>query len=295
METLRHTTILGYNVLDEPADRIATRVCDGLREGPCRSFAFLNPHSIVMASSDGTLQKIFLQEAELLCDGVGLSLANRVLNRRSLHRVWGQDFFLAVSQELSARKAGRVLFLGGHAESIDTLLDRYRREFPGIQELSSYLPAFKSDFSPPDITVMAERINAFRPDVLWIGVGSPKQEKLLYELQAKCRIPCAAAIGAVFDFYSGRVPLGPKWIRDFGLLWAYRLVREPKRLWRRTVISAPSFILRVCRELVRADRLTTASPQPGRQPSPKGTSGPVSATPSNQHEAAPQHEMDVVS
>jgi N-acetylglucosaminyldiphosphoundecaprenol N-acetyl-beta-D-mannosaminyltransferase len=264
---LRHTAVLGYSVLDEPAERVGTAVCDGIRERTCRSFVFLNPHSMVMASNDVTLQKIFLHESELLCDGVGLSLANRILNRRKLHRVWGQDFFLAVSHELSARKVGRVFFLGGHAESTNTLLDRYRREFPGIQEVLSYVPPFKSEFSPTDVSAMAERINAFGPDVLWIGVGSPKQEKLLHELQGLCRIPCAAAIGAVFDFYCGRVPLGPKWIRDFGLLWAYRLVQEPKRLWRRTVISAPLFLLQVCRELVRADR------QPNRG-SVAGAEGP---------------------
>jgi N-acetylglucosaminyldiphosphoundecaprenol N-acetyl-beta-D-mannosaminyltransferase len=247
---LRKVRVLGYDLIDEPPPRIAAVVCDDMSSRQPRSYFFLNPHSIVQATGDPALQRCFSNDSELFCDGVGLSLANRVLNRRALHRVWGQDFFLAVSREISDRRQGRVFFLGGHADAIESLLSRYQSEFPGVRAVSAHSPAFKPEFSSADIVDMASRINAFRPDILWIGVGSPKQEKLLYELQPLCKVPCAGAIGAVFDFYCGRVTLGPKWIRDFGLLWAYRLIQEPRRLWRRTLISAPLFALRVLRELL---------------------------------------------
>jgi N-acetylglucosaminyldiphosphoundecaprenol N-acetyl-beta-D-mannosaminyltransferase len=248
---LRKIKVLGYELIDEPPQHIAAAVCDDLGHGDARGYFFLNPHSIVQAAGDAGLQGCFLDEhAELFCDGVGLSLANRLLNRQPIHRVWGQDFFLAVSRELSDRHQGRVYFLGGHADALESLLAKYRREFSGIAAISGETPPFKPEFSSTDVATMAERINAFRPDVLWIGVGSPKQEKLLRALQPLCRVPCAAAIGAVFDFYGGRVSPGPEWVQRSGLLWAYRLVMEPRRLWRRTLISAPLFVLQVLRELV---------------------------------------------
>jgi N-acetylglucosaminyldiphosphoundecaprenol N-acetyl-beta-D-mannosaminyltransferase len=247
---LRHISILGYHVVDEPPATIGRVVCDSLHDGNYRSYAFLNPHSIVMASADAKLQDFFLGGTELFCDGVGLSIASRLVNHRRIHRVWGQEFFLAVSGELSGRGTGRVMFLGGRDSTIDQLLERYRRDFPGISQLAYYVPPFKTEFSSEDLAQMAERVTAFRPDVLWIGVGSPKQEKLLQTLQPLCRVPCAAAIGAVFDFYCGHVSLGPPWVQKLGLLWAYRLVIEPRRLWRRTFVSAPLFMLKVLREVV---------------------------------------------
>jgi N-acetylglucosaminyldiphosphoundecaprenol N-acetyl-beta-D-mannosaminyltransferase len=251
--TLRYANVLGFRLIDEPADRIASVVCDRMSDGHPRSFVFLNPHSVVCASNNVTLKASLSSGTELLCDGVGMSLAALVLNRRLIHRVWGQDFFHAVSTELSNRHRGRVFFLGGHLDSIEILVNRYRQNYPGLKDISWYVPAFTSEFSTTLVAEMAERIKAFRPDVLWIGVGSPKQELLLQQLQQFCGVPCAAAIGAVFDFYSGRISLGPKWIRDFGLLWAYRLILEPRRLWRRTFVSAPLFILRVFQELARPD------------------------------------------
>ena len=248
---LRKVRVLGYDVIDEAPSRIAVAVCDEMRTGESRSYFFLNPHSIVQATRDAELQRCFTQDAELFCDGVGLSLANRLLNGRPLQRFCGPDFFLAISQEMSGRRYGRVFFLGGHGDVIDSLMSKFRREFAGVEAVAAYSPAFKPEFSSADVADMAARIMAFRPDALWIGVGSPKQEKLLRELQALCKVPCAGAIGAVFDFYCGRVTLGPKWVRDVGLLWAYRLIQEPRRLWRRTFISAPLFVLRVCRELGR--------------------------------------------
>jgi N-acetylglucosaminyldiphosphoundecaprenol N-acetyl-beta-D-mannosaminyltransferase len=248
---LRKIRVLGYELLNEPPQRIAAAVCDDMDRGNPRNYFFLNPHSIVQAASDAGLHGCFLDaDAELLCDGVGLSLANRLLNRQPVHRVWGQDFFLAVSRELSKRRQGRVYFLGGRTDALESLLDKYHREFSGITAVSGEAPPFKPEFSSMDVGAMAERINAFRPDVLWVGVGSPKQEKLLRALQPLCRVRCAAAIGAVFDFYGGRVSLGPEWVQRSGLLWAYRLVMEPRRLWRRTLISAPLFVLQVLRELV---------------------------------------------
>jgi N-acetylglucosaminyldiphosphoundecaprenol N-acetyl-beta-D-mannosaminyltransferase len=246
---LNLTQILGYTLINEPPAKVATDVCDSIAAGKVRSFLFLNPHSAVMAEGDAGLKAAFLAPTEVLCDGVGLVGAHFLLHRRRLWRVWGLDFFVSVSTELSRRGCGRVFFLGGQEEFMPALLANYRDAFPGIAAVGSCVPPFKPGFGEEDVAEMVRRIRSFEPDVVWIGVGSPKQEKLLVQLRDACPVPCMAAIGAVFDFFSGRVEAGPQWISGLGLLWAYRLLQEPGRLWRRTLVSGPLFATLVAREM----------------------------------------------
>lgn len=247
---LQNTDLLGYRVLNTSAAQVASHVCDSLNPGAPQTFAFLNPHSIVLADRDPALKEAILKCSGVFCDGVGLSLACTILKRERLERVYGYEFFMALSGELSRRKTGNVFFLGGTEESITVLRRRYAVDFPGIQGVESYVPPFKSKFSDEEMAAMSERIAAANADVLWIGLGSPKQEKMLHALVEHSGVRFAAAIGAVFDFYTDRIPHAPAWVRRTGLQWAHRLVLEPRRLWKRTLISAPLFVSRVARELL---------------------------------------------
>ena len=155
---------------------------------------------------------------------------------------------MALSHELSARGQGRVFFLGGSNDSLMELVQQYTAEFPGILSINSYAPPYRSEFCAEEIDDMANRISESASDILWVGLGSPKQEKVLHQLRRKCHFSCGAAIGAVFDFYTGRIPHSPAWIRKIGLQWAHRLILEPKRLWRRTIVSTPIFLWLVLRQ-----------------------------------------------
>jgi N-acetylglucosaminyldiphosphoundecaprenol N-acetyl-beta-D-mannosaminyltransferase len=251
---LNHIDILGYSVLDEPVARVAAAVCDGLNRNHPKSFVFLNPHSVVIAEHEPAFRSAIVNADGIFCDGVGLSLAGLLLNRRRAIRVYGFEFFLALSRELSARRMGRVFFLGGTDESLADLVGKYRAEFPGIPEIGAYAPPYREEFGRAEIEHMAREVASYRADVLWIGLGSPKQEKVLLELMQLCDLSCGAAIGAVFDFYTGRIPHAPAWIRRMGLQWAHRLVLEPKRLWKRTLISSPLFLWLVFRRLLNLPR-----------------------------------------
>jgi N-acetylglucosaminyldiphosphoundecaprenol N-acetyl-beta-D-mannosaminyltransferase len=251
---LRQIDILGYSVLNEPATRVAAEVCDQLGAGVRRSCVFLNPHSVVMAQRDAAFREALNSASSVFCDGVGLSLASVLLNRCQVHRIYGYEFFMALSSELSRRRLGRVFFIGGDEDGLRRVLTKYRTEFPGIIRIDAYAPPFRSDFSDAEIADMGARISASGADILWLGLGSPKQEKVLHRLMQHCSVSCGAAVGAVFDFYSGRIPHAPSWIRRLGLQWLHRLTLEPKRLWRRTVISMPVFVSQVVRELATGRR-----------------------------------------
>jgi len=250
VSTLRHVDILGYSILDEPAARVAAAICDNLDRKRPQSFVFLNPHSVVIAEQEPAFRSAIVNADGIFCDGVGLSMAALLLNRRRAVRVYGFEFFGALSRELSSRRLGRVFFLGGNDELLNQLVRKYRADFPGVVEVGSYAPPYRDEFDDADIDEMARRIGAFRADVLWVGLGSPKQEKVLLELMRRCDVGCGAAIGAVFDFYTERVAHAPAWIRRIGLQWVHRLALEPRRLWRRTLVSSPLFLWLVLQRLV---------------------------------------------
>jgi N-acetylglucosaminyldiphosphoundecaprenol N-acetyl-beta-D-mannosaminyltransferase len=249
---LSHIEILGYSILDEPAGRVAAAVCEELSRDRPKSFVFLNPHSVVIAEQNPAFRDAIVGAQGIFCDGVGLSLAGMLLKHRRPVRVYGFEFFMALSQELSARRMGRVFFLGGSEASIAELVGKYRAEFSGIPEVGGYAPPFRNEFCDAEMQEMVRHIGKFAADVLWIGLGSPKQEKVLLELMRQCELSCGAAVGAVFDFYTGRVPHAPALIRRAGLQWVHRLVLEPKRLWRRTLVSSPLFVALVVRRWLQA-------------------------------------------
>jgi N-acetylglucosaminyldiphosphoundecaprenol N-acetyl-beta-D-mannosaminyltransferase len=249
--TLKSIRILGYQVLNESAATVAAQVCDSPAGNAPKSFVFLNPHSVVVGEQDPDMKAALKGSDAIFCDGVGLSMASLLLNRKRVHRVYGYDYFLAFSAALSERRSGRVFFLGGTEDSLRELIAQYKSQFPGIEAVEGYAPPFKPRFVAEDIDDMVRRVNEAGADVLWVGLGSPKQEKVLLELMPRCSLKCAGAIGAVFDFYTNRVPHAPAWIRNLGLQWIHRLALEPGRLWRRTVVSVPLFLFYVARDLVR--------------------------------------------
>jgi N-acetylglucosaminyldiphosphoundecaprenol N-acetyl-beta-D-mannosaminyltransferase len=134
------------------------------------------------------------------------------------------------------------------------------REFPGIEVCGTYAPPFDATFSSAENDRMLEAVNRTEPDVLWVGMTAPKQEKWIHANRHLLRVPLVGAVGAVFDFYSGTKPRCPAFWQNAGLEWFYRLVREPRRLWERTVLSAPRFLAMVLRERLRPARLSAASP-----------------------------------
>jgi N-acetylglucosaminyldiphosphoundecaprenol N-acetyl-beta-D-mannosaminyltransferase len=251
---LRHIDILGYSVLNEPAARVAAEVCDQLGSASRLTCVFLNPHSVVLAEQDAAFREALTSASAVFCDGVGLSLASLLLNRRQVHRVYGYEFFTALSGELSRRSRGCVFFIGGGEEDLQGLAAKYRADFPGITDIHYYAPPFRPEFSEAEIADMGARIVASGADILWLGLGSPKQEKVLHRLMQHCNVSCGAAVGAVFDFYSGKIPHAPGWVRRLGLQWLHRLTLEPKRLWRRTLISTPIFVSQVVREPAHGGR-----------------------------------------
>lgn len=209
--------------------------------GPTVTFACANPHSLVTAQQDDDFRGALNATTLVVADGVGVILAGTALRLGIGPRITGEAYFQAVLDALRKRGSGRVFFFGSSPEVLALISARFAREYPGLTLCGTLSPPFGT-WSDTENQRMVDAINAARPDVLWVGMTAPKQEKWVHANVAGLQVPVIGSIGAVFDFYAGSNPRAPAWMRNLGLEWLYRLLREPSRMWRRTFVSAPRFI-----------------------------------------------------
>jgi N-acetylglucosaminyldiphosphoundecaprenol N-acetyl-beta-D-mannosaminyltransferase len=210
-------------------------------------FACANPHSLVVAHADAEFRDALERATAVVADGVGCTWAARLAGISVGPRITGSDFFVSVMTALN-RTGGRAFFFGSRDEVLAKLIARAAHNFPRV-DLATLSPPFRP-WSAEENDAMAETICQFKPDVLWVGMTAPKQEKWVAANAARLQVPVIGSIGAVFDYYAGVTPRAPQWICGLGLEWLYRLPREPRRLWRRTLVSAPLFLWLVFRERV---------------------------------------------
>jgi N-acetylglucosaminyldiphosphoundecaprenol N-acetyl-beta-D-mannosaminyltransferase len=211
-------------------------------------FACANPHSLTIARRDGHFRDALEMASAVVADGVGCQLAATLTGVSVGPRITGHDFFLALMATLN-RTGGRAFFFGSSEDVLGKLTDRVKFAFP-LVTVATLSPPFRS-WSEEENREMIKEIRQFNPDVLWVGMTAPKQEKWVAANIAQLEVPVVGSIGAVFAYYAGVTPRAPQWICDIGLEWLYRLPREPRRLWRRTLVSAPAFLWFVLLERIR--------------------------------------------
>jgi N-acetylglucosaminyldiphosphoundecaprenol N-acetyl-beta-D-mannosaminyltransferase len=217
-------------------------------------FACANPHSLVVARGDAEFRAALEAAGAVVADGVGCTWAAALAGIPVGPRITGSDFFVSVMAALD-RRGGRAFFLGSRDAVLSKLSQRAKLQFPGV-EVACLSPPFRP-WSEEENARIIDVIRRFDPDVLWVGMTAPKQEKWVAANTAALRVPVIGSIGAVFDYYAGVTPRAPQWFCDRGLEWLYRLPREPRRLWRRTLISAPLFLW-----FVLLERMARGRPRP---------------------------------
>ena len=250
---MRREWLLGYPICSEPANVLASLVAEWVGDGVRgKWFACLNPHSCEVAEKDGDFKRA-LQGADILVpDGVGVVMASRWLNGRVDHRVTGHDVFDSVHHRLM-ETGGRVFFLGSTEQVLRKIEERFTADFPNLSLVGTYSPPYKQEFSEIDNARMIEAVNRAKPDVLWVGMTAPKQEKWIAQNIDQLEVGFAGAIGAVFDFYAGTVRRSSPVFQRMGLEWLPRLLQEPRRLWYRNFVSNPKFVFRVLGARLRGD------------------------------------------
>ncbi len=200
----------------------------------------VNPHSYCVSKTDSKFRKALKESDILLPDGSGIVLAAKILRGKSIKKIAGADIHKHLLEYANSNKK-RVFYLGAAQSTLELIHKRIKEEYPNIS-VGSYSPPYKSKFSEKDSNKMIQETNEFKPDVLFVGMTAPKQEKWVAAHKDKLDATVVVSIGAVFDFYAGTVKRSsPFWI-NIGLEWLPRLIKEPKRLWRRNLVSTPMFL-----------------------------------------------------
>ena len=238
--------ILGFSITTRDKDACVDQICTWIRsEEKGRYFVCANPHSLEIARNDRFFSAA-IKEADIVTpDGMGMLVASRILGGRIHERITGSGIFRELSRILNRGGGCRYFFLGSTEENLARLCDEMQKDFPDIEIAGTYSPPYKPEFSTEESQDMVEAVNNAKPDVLWVGMTAPKQEKWIYQNKDRLNVSFIGAVGAVFDFYVGSVKRSHPWFLKHGLEWLPRLIQEPRRLWDRTFISAPMFFMRV--------------------------------------------------
>lgn len=209
----------------------------------------INAHSYNTALKDELFAEALCNGDVLLPDGASVVKACRWLKAKSQpkERVAGYDLFLFEMDKLN-RKGGKCFFMGSSPRVLELIKRRAAVDYPNIV-VESYSPPYKPEFTKEDNDLILAAVNRSAPDLLWIGMTAPKQEKWTYAHWDMLNIHChVGTIGAVFDFYAGTSTRAPQWCQDHSLEWLYRLVKEPRRMWRRYLIGNPLFLWNIWKE-----------------------------------------------
>ena len=210
----------------------------------CDTLMCINPHSYVTAKADPSFMTALESANWLIPDGIGMILSAKILNTNVPIRLTGPDLFYATMAQLNII-GGSVFFLGSSEKTLSKIRAKILVDYPNIQLCGTYSPPFKKAFDINDNRLILRAINNAAPDVLWVGLTAPKQEKWLHENRKKLKVSFAGGIGAAFDFYAGTIPRAPNFIRKIGLEWLYRFCMSPIRLGARNLISGPKFLIEI--------------------------------------------------
>lgn len=241
--------ILGTRVhrVNEAAVREALTRWIEHERGRCHFVVSTGFHGIWVAHQDPEFKRILATADLFTPDGIAPIWIARARRKPIEGRVTGADVLRIFLREANV-KGWRSFFLGDTDETLAALRVRLEDQYPGHVVAGTYSPPFRTP-TPEEETALIDRINAARPDVVWVGLGLPKQERWIARHRDRIDAPVAAGVGAVFGFFSGRVKRAPEWVGRVGFEWVWRLSQEPKKLWRRVFIDGPGFLFHATLEL----------------------------------------------
>jgi N-acetylglucosaminyldiphosphoundecaprenol N-acetyl-beta-D-mannosaminyltransferase len=223
--------ILGYTIRQEYPDFPVTQKI---------VINTINPHSYCMAKRDVVFRKALQSSDFLIPDGIGIVYSARLLTGERIHRIVGADMHQYLINQAQMHRL-KVFYMGASQDTLKKIEKRLNLEYPAIR-YQCYSPPFKITFSEEENSQICDAINSFQPDILFIGMTAPKQEKWVYENQDSLETKVICSIGAVFDFFAGTAKRAPVWMQKIGLEWVHRSLQSPARLGKRNLFSNPEFV-----------------------------------------------------
>jgi N-acetylglucosaminyldiphosphoundecaprenol N-acetyl-beta-D-mannosaminyltransferase len=238
----------------------------------CHTIGPTSMHGIVEAQHDPSFKEILNSTDAVVPDGMPLVWLGRRKGHHLPRRVYGPDLVLEFCEKTAGR-GYRHFFYGGEPGVPERLAESLKRRFPTIEVCGTFSPPMRP-LDPEEDKEIVSMISRAAPDVLWVGLGTPKQERWMHEHRDQLQIPVMVSVGAAFDILSGRRNQAPRWMREHGLEWLFRLLQEPRRLWRRYLIYGTEFIA-----YLAANGLRLRDFRSGPEPQPMPSAGPTGRAP----------------
>jgi N-acetylglucosaminyldiphosphoundecaprenol N-acetyl-beta-D-mannosaminyltransferase len=232
---------VGVDAIDMPT--AVRRISAAAAAGRAGYVCVTGVHGVMEAQRDPALRQILNSSLVTTPDGMPMVWLGRASGFRKMTRVYGPDLMLEVCRE--SVKSGATHFLYGGTDGVaEELADSLRQRFPGLQIVGTYTPPFRT-LSESEERQLAERVEELHPDFMWIGLSTPKQERFMAKYAGRLAATVMLGVGAAFDMHSGRTKQAPRWMQRIGLEWLFRLLQEPRRLFKRYATNNPAFVVQV--------------------------------------------------
>ena len=244
--------VLGVHVTPGTVSALVETVLKWIANGEREYVTFTGVHGVMESQRDPALVAAHNAAGWVACDGMPLVWSSRAAGFRDAERVYGPDVLLALSA-VAAERGLRCFFYGGKAGTPELLAARLTERFPGLEVVGTHSPPFR-DLTDAEIDAEIALINGAAPDLVWVGLSTPKQERWMAARRSKLDAPVLLGVGAAFDMHAGLVPQAPGWMQRGGLEWLFRLGVEPRRLASRYLRNNPAFVARIVRHRPRPVR-----------------------------------------
>lgn len=204
-------------------------------------------HGIMEAQKNPELRSILNRSLLTTPDGMPTVWVGRLRGFSGMKRVFGPDLMLATC-EMSVEREYSHFFYGGTAGVAEALKEGLKRRFPGLRVVGTFTPPFRP-LNPAEETSLRNMVAESRPDIFWVGLSTPKQERFMAHYLPHLDTKVMCGVGAAFDVHTGRIQDAPDWVKNAGLQWLHRLIQEPGRLWKRYLFNNPRFVLKAAAQL----------------------------------------------
>lgn len=251
LEKLAYCDILGVHINVLNMDRTKKYIYENIDALRGEYICVSNVHTTIMAHKDPAYLKVQNQAALRLPDGKPLSVVSRKRGFSDADRVTGPDLMREVFAD-SAQTGLRMFFYGSTNAVLNELQFKLKKNYPGMKIVGMYSPPFRA-LTPEEDEEIIRLINEKKPDIVWVGLGAPKQEIWMHDHQGKVNA-VMVGVGAGFDYFAERIKRAPQWMQKLSLEWLYRLMQEPRRLFKRYFVTNTQFIFLTVKETIRGDK-----------------------------------------
>lgn len=253
MQSQPRANILGVGISAITMQQAVDQTAHWIDEQERRYVSVCTVHTVMECQRDEEMRRAVNRAGLATPDGMPLVWLSRWWRRQvPVERVYGPDLMLAMCQ-CAVKQGYTHYFYGGAAGVPELLAEKLQQRFPGLKVVGTYAPPFRPLTAIEDTQIIAQ-INQAAPDIVWVGLGTPKQDLWMAAHRNQLTAPVLIGVGAAFDFHTGRIPQAPRWMQQNGLEWLFRLWQEPRRLWYRYLVYNPLFIILVAAQMLKLRR-----------------------------------------